>query len=270
MSKYFQEKQEEIKLSKYLEQKFEKYEYGLCDEETRKIRTQYLIDILGDVSLDKKAYNLYLYQFITFGPRYDVRTDKETYKGMHEIMKKYDLTSEAMDIIWGRYIFDLFEEYALIEMLERYIILFGKTDQAFELYIDLIDKVAKEHQKKYEKDACQIDELSEYSDSFKDYIKSLILKKHYTYDLISKYLPSSELVTKDEEYLLHIQQKTRIFFDSCLPISYTYLKTLVEKDTLDSYIEEPTYYINKTIELPAHFTKQDYLDSIKKQKQLKK
>ena len=59
----------------------------------------------------------------------------------------------------------------------------------------------------------------------------------------------------------------RIHFGAGYPVSYTMTKDLVKNGNVDDYPEIPTYYISTANkEIPALFTKQEYLDSIKKRK----
>ncbi len=265
---YFQEEKPRKKLSEY---KCTKYEREIFTPEKQQLRTDYLIGILGDVEVDEETYKMFIKSFQTYGGMYDVRTKKETFKGIYDIISQYrELTPSAIEEIWHFYISDLFEEYQLPSLLEKYIEMFGQTDDAFTSYIDFVKRKAKLHQEKFDEDAKKVDDLPGYSKRFKDHLKGLIRRQHYTYDTVSKFLPSPELVTADEEQLLDIETKTRIYFGSCEPISYSFIETLLEEGTLDSYYDELYYHINYATKVPATFTKQDYLASITKQKTYKK
>jgi len=274
MKKYFTEEQkEEYLLSDYLKMKEKDIKSTLCEEEMRLRRTKYLIEILGDVKLDKDLYKKYINCFQSFGGRYSVRTRQDTLKDIYEITRKYNyLTIEAIEEIWFIYIRDLFEEYSIMDILEKYIKVFGKTSEAFELFIQYIEKKSDEQQKRYIEDAKNTDELKEeYSEHFIDHLKGLIVRQHYTYDEIKKYLPSSDLIKKDEEHILEISRKTRIYFGCCNPLSYTMFDSLLAGETLDNYDEVGKYYISFGGHEEVTFTKQEFLDSIKKQtKTLKK
>lgn len=269
MEKYFKEEQlKEILLSEYLKKdasEFEKCIFSECDRITR---TEYLIDILGDVSLDRAIYELFIKQFQCFGGKYDVRTKPDTIRGIYNIIKKYSmLTEAAISEIWFIYIKDLYEEYELLSVLDKYIEIFGKKDETFKLFIDYVEKKSDQHQQRYIEDSLQADELKEeYGEKFTNHVKSLIRRKHYTYDEIKKYLPSSELVKKDEQQLIDISTKTRIFIGCCEPVSYTMLDILLEYKTLDLYSDKPTYYISSGKKELATFTKQEFLNSISKEK----
>ena len=261
--KYIMEREkEEKKLSEYLKDKSKSYRWS---EEARVARTEYLIEILGDVLFDQELYETFIGEFSCWGGRYDVRTKKETIKGIYEISRKYPyLTETGVEHIWFKYIRDLFEEYSLMDVFEKYVEMFGKTDEAFELFMDYIDKKADIHQKQYEEDAKLADELLDsYSQGFVDHLKGLIKREHFTYDYLKEYLPCSELITKDEEHICEISTKTRIYFGCCLPVSYTMFDILIEDGTLDTYTDTPTYYINSSIKEPATFTKDEFLRSIK-------
>lgn len=263
MSKYFKEVYKEKKLlSDYLK---------TADEaDARKL--EYLIKILGDVKLEEDMMKMFCGKLSSSGGRYSVMDKPETIKAMYGFTRKFrTLSPRAIDEIWFKYISDLYEEYDYLETLLQYYIEFlGKEDDTFESFIKLVDEVAEAHQKKYEEEALGLKDLEGYSESFILHLKSLIIRQHYTLDEIKKYLPSAELVTKDEQHLSDIASKTRIFFGCCLPVSYTMFEVLLETKTLDGVTETPTYYISKVEQEKATFTKAEFLESIKvKQKVLK-
>lgn len=266
MEKYFKEDYEKkLLLSEYLDKSFVS---GICSEEDRKKRTEYLIDTLGDVEVDYDLYKLFISQFQRFGGRYDVRVKPETIKGIYEIVKEYPmLTTDAIDEIWFRYISDLFEEYDLVSVLHDYIKILGKGDETFSLFLEHVDKAAERQEKRYLEDSLQADELVEdYGGKFVSHIKYLITCQHYEYDEIKKYLPSSLIIKKDEQHISDISKETRIFFGCCQPVSYTMFDTLIDKKTLESYTDTPSYYISTGEIIPATFTKQKFLDSLQKVK----
>lgn len=271
MEKYFKdERKQEIRLSKYLKAK-DYFKEMICREEDRVRRTSYLIEVLGDVPMDEELYKMYIGQFQCFGGKYDVRVRQDTLKGIYDITRRYSyLTDKAIEEIWFRYIKDLFDEFQLISVFDKYITMFGQTDEAFELFIDYVDKKAAVQQQKYIDETLQVEELStEYSKNFIEHIKRLITSQHYTYDEIKKYLPSSELITMDEQQIRDISAQTRIFFGCCLPVSYTMFDILIEDKTLDTYTETPTYYISTGKSVQATFTKQEFLDSIIRKQKIK-
>ncbi len=257
--KYLKEEfKEEKSLSKYLE---------VADEQkTRELK--YLIEVLGDVTLDEDMMDLFHRQFHCFGGRYSVRVKPDTIKGIYSYTRKFkDLTKSAIDEIWFRYIKDLHEEYDMPDVLEKYFEVFGKTDEGFELFIDYVDKKADEQQTRYKEEAKELDELTEeYGERFTSHLKSLVTSEHFKVEEIKKYLPSAELIKKDEQHILDISTKTRIFFGCCEPVSYTMFDILLEDKTLDTYTETPTYYISTGRSEQATFTKTEFLESIKKQK----
>lgn len=270
--KYFKEREKEQLLSEYLQKGQTDFKSCLCSEEKRIARTKYLIEILGDVAFSKEIYQQFIEKFQCFGGRYDVRTKKETIKGIYEITKKYpQFSKEAIDEIWFGYIKDLYDEYDLIGVLDKQFEIYGQKDETFELFTKYVEQAADEQQKKYIAEASKVDELKdEYSKDFVLHIKSLIKRQHYTYDDIKQCLPSTELIKKDEQHLSDISTKTRIFFGCCEPVSYTMVDLLLETKTLDSFPEIPTYYISTGREEQATFTKQEFLESIGRQKQLQK
>jgi len=274
MRKYFsEEKKEEILLSDFLKKDSTYFEKEIYDEKNRIRRTEYLIEILGDVSMDEDVYKLFMVHFQRTGGRYRVFTRPDTIKGIYEITKKYPtLTVFGIEDIWYRYIKDLFEEYDLTKVLDKFIEEFGEKDEAFEIFIDYVEKKAEKHQQLYISESLCADELTEeYGEKFTIYVKDIILRQHYTYDEVKKYLPSAELIKIDEKHILDISTKTRIYFGCCYPVSYTMFYILLEDKTLDTFTETPTYYISSGGEEKATFTKTEFLESIEnRQKMLKR
>lgn len=270
MREYFKDEQsKKIKLSEYLKMKKSKFKDFTCEEEDRIPRTKYIIEAIGDVELDIETYELFLTQFQCWGGRYDVRTKKETLKGIYDISVKYPfLTKDALEEIWFVYIHDQFEEYHLADALEIFIRYYGMTDKALLTYIEYVDERAKEFDKKFEEEASRLDEYSgEYDEDLIKHLKYIIESQHISSEQIVSSLPSRELIEKDREQLIDISRQTRIFFGACQPISYQMIEILATSGSLDYYPEQPQYVICGTSKVEATFTKQEFLDSAyKKQK----
>ena len=197
---YIKEKElKKRKLSEYL--KMDKFEcqYFCSSEQGRKIRTEYIMKIIGDVKLDEETYRLFLKQWQSGGGMYSVRTKKETIKGIYDIFERFPfLTADALSEIWFRYISDLFDEYSLEGVLEIYFDRFGKKDETFRMYLGFIDQVAIEHHQKYIEESKKIDGMyDEYSKEFISHLKCLIIKQHLSLDDIQKCLPSAEIIKRD-------------------------------------------------------------------------
>lgn len=258
MSKYFKvEKEKEMYLS----------EYGESKEDIK-----YLIKVLGDVKMELPMIKLFCRELHSFGGRYDVIRKPETIRAMYYMTQKYPyLTDCAIDEVWFKYIKDLFDEYSLDSTLEDLLRVFGMQDVAFEQYLCYIEYKASDYQKKFEEEEFLADSLKEdYSESFIKHIKFLITRRHIMFEDIKKCIPSYELIEKDEEHIIDLSKRTRIFFGCCEPVSYTLVDSLVEDKTLDSYEEELKYYASTGMVEQATFTKQEFLDSIEKVKTKKK
>lgn len=199
---------------------------------------------------------------------YDVRTKRETFKGIYDISQRFPfLTVDALDEIWYMYISDLFKEYYLEDTLEMFFERFGKEDKTFKLFLSFIDKIAKEHHQKYIDEAHKLDTLTvEYSEKLVSYLKDFIIGQHLCFDEIKKCLPSPEIIKKDEAQLKEIVESTRIYFGACDPISYQMVESLVIGEGLDYYPEQPQYMICGTRKIDTTFTKQEFLESIEKTK----
>lgn len=261
--KYFtKEEKEKFLLSDYLKMSDEIFKEEIFKESDRLARTKYLIETLGDVYLDIDTYKLFIRQFQSFGGPYSVLIDKDTIKGIYEIYKMYPfLTEEALSSIWFLYIRDLFEEYELPYMLELFIKTYGMKDETFEKYMSYIEKKGREHQKMYDEDALKVSTLTGYSKHFCYFIESLILRKHYTFDKVHTYLPEASLIKKDEAHLLDLEERTHIYMGACMPVSYIMIEELLKGEPLE---EKPTYYASTGLKEEATFTKEEFLQSIKK------
>lgn len=264
---YFKkEETKKYKLSEYLEFQDSDLKYILCDAGRRIPRTKYIMETLGDVEMDIETYKLFIGQFQSFGGRYDVRTKPETIKGIYDISQKYpSLAKDALDEIWFVYIQDLFEEYALDEMLAKYFELHGETEDALQAYLDYVNRKAKEYDKRFEDEASQIESLKqEFGEEFVKHLQYIIKSQHISSEKIKSSLPEKELIDKDRQQLIDISTQTRIFMGCCHPISYQMIESLAVGDGLDYYPEQPAYLINGTRTIETTFTKQEFLDSIKK------
>lgn len=269
MKKYFKEEEnQKLKLSEYLKMDKSEFQYFVYDDEYRERVTKYIMGIIGDVELDEETYAAFISEFRCFGGRYDVRTNKETIKGVYEITQKYPyLTKDAIQYVWFVYINDLFETYSLDEMLGKYIELYGKTEEGFLKYIDHVEKVADEFNKQFDEDAAKLDEYcKDYDSDLIKHLRYIIKRKHIKSEKILSVLPSRELIDKDREQLMDICNKTRIYFGACQPISYQMIERLATGVGLDDYPEQPKYCINESRTIDATFTKQEFLDSIQKEK----
>lgn len=280
MSKFFKEEEtKKLKLSEYLKLDESKFKCFLCEEKYRGPRTRYIMEAIGDAELDEETYKLFLAQFQRYGGRYDVRTKKETFQGIYDILKKYpSLTADALDEIWFVYIKDQFEEYALDEVLGKYIEIHGETQDALQAYLAFVDLKAKEYDARFECEAKSLEQYkAEYGEDFIKHLQYIIKSQHITASEIEKSLPEKQLVEKDRQQLIDISTQTRIFMGACHPISYQMIESLATGQGLDYYPEQPAYLINGSRTIETTFTKQEFLDSIQKRlsggdtpKQLKK
>lgn len=267
MSKYFKEENlQKFKLSEYLEKDESEFKGCLFTEEPRIARTKYIMKILGDISLDESTYELFIKQFQCCGGRYDVRTKPDTIKGIYEIQEKYPfLTAEALDEIWFVYIKDLFDTYSLIDVLQKYIDIHGQTDDALESFIDYVNRKADEFNIQFEEAAKELESLKEiYGEDLIKHLQYIIKRQHIDVEQIKKSLPSSELIEKDKEQLNEISRSTRIFMGVCYPISYQMIECLATGEGVDSYPDTLHYIINSSRKIEATFTKQEFLESVKK------
>ena len=271
MGKYFKEaKTKKQKLSDYLE-KIE-FKCSLYDEKSRKSRTQYIMEIIGDVEFDEETYKLFISEFDCFGGRYSVRTKSETIKGIYDISQKYPfLTSSALEEIWFVYIHDQFEVYDLEKELGKYIDTYGRTDEALEKYLEYVDLTAKEFDKQYQLEADKLGIFcDEYDKELIEHLQFIIKQQHISFEKVISSLPSRQLIDKDKKQLEKIMEETRIFFGACHPISYQMIESLATDEGLDYYLEQPKYLICGTRTIDTTFTKQEFLKSVKeKQKDIK-
>lgn len=267
MSKYFKEENlQKFKLSEYLKKDESEFKGCIFSEEPRIARTKYIMKILGDISLDKPTYELFIKQFQSYGGRYDVRTKPDTIKGIYEIQERYPyLTKNAIEKIWFVYIKDLFDTYSLVDVLQKYIDIHGQTDDALESFIDYVNRKADEFNIQFEEAAKELESYKEeYDENLVKHLQYIIKSQHIDVEEVKKSLPSNELIEKDREQLSEISRSTRIFMGICHPISYQMIECLATGEGVDSYPDTLHYIINSSREIEATFTKQEFLESVKK------
>ena len=274
MSKYFDD-EEKVLLSSYLK-KIEPEEDIFAEQ--KKSSAKFLINCLGDVELSESVIKTLTSYINTYGGKYDVRTKPKTLKGIYEVYRRIPrLTGSAIEIISRSYISDLYEEYSLVSIFEDLIKTNGETDETFIKYIDYMEKASKQLQEKYDKDAAVLDQFKEeyykyasarYCINITSYLKDAVKREHIPIDAILSSLPSPELVEKDTEQLAKLAKENHIIFGVGIPISFKMTKELAEKGDLSAFEEQPYYYIS-TIDkcVNATFTRQEFLDSVKKEYQ---
>lgn len=191
---------------------------------------------------------------------------------MYEIIKRFpELSARGVDEIWFVYIKDLFDNYQLIDMLEKYILINGKTDEALEMFIDYVNKKADEYNKTFEVEKEKLESLKEeYGERFINFLQHLIIRQHITYEKIINSIPASKLIKEDQKQLYDLSKSTRIYLGVGYPISYELTEMLITDENLDSCPETFSYVINNVRKVEATFTKQQFLDSIKEKQNVKK
>lgn len=265
--KFFKEESSRLKLSELMKKTDEELD---CSYKKRSLRTEYIISAIGDVELSIKDYFVFLDQFSYFGGRYDVRLDKDTFAGVYGMLEKYHmLSSKATELLFCTYIKDLFETYDLTDVLQDFIDKYGQSDDTFEKYYEYVQAKADELDLTYIEESKKAETLTmTHGKKFADHVLYMIRCKHYLYDDIDKWIPSSKIIRDDEEVIADFSQKTRIFFGCCQPVSYSMLEDLV-KDRKLEYGERPRYTASHGYTQDASFTVQEYLDSVKERQKIK-
>lgn len=270
MSKYFEESKSTT-INAYID--YEKQTGGYNKEQKIK-DARNLRDIIGDAKIPRKIIETLAKQFHIVGGKYDVRTNPETLNGLYNIYCKFPkLSANAIDELATRYINDLFEEYSLSEILEKMINENGETDSTFEKYLETIDKAAEEQDKRYFEESKLLDQYkSEYQGinfmlDYIEYLKSLVIREHIPVKRLIEHMPEKELIIKDCEHLSKVSKQSRVYTGVCIPLSYR-MTRLAAKDELENINEQLTYYVSTTgTDLPATFTKSEFIASTKKHKQ---
>ena len=267
--KYFMKQKEEKKListfQKELEEKLLDEKHYVQDEIDAKI-CRYLKELFGDIELEEDLIKVFIKCYSSFGGRYLVRSEDDTLKGLLSFKIKYPtLSAKAIDKIGYYYIKDLFDEYQFERILTYFIEQHGETDLALEKYLEMVDAVAEQYQKKYERDAESISYLEdEYDKGLTKYLQTQIKYKHIQKDELLKHLPEKELVKKDEEQLEEFAIRTRIHFGVCYPLSYSLITEMTKDEELSNYPEELKYTSSFGHEEPLTFTKSEFIESTKK------
>ena len=119
------------------------------------------------------------------------------------------------------YIEDLFSDGEILSTLDKMLKAFGETDEMFKVFKIYLDEKAKDLDSKYEKESEELDSYKEeYGEKFIQHLKFMMKRKHIRLDRIVKSMPDKELIKKDEEHLLEIAYRTRIYMGMCNPVSY--------------------------------------------------
>lgn len=229
---------------------------------------EYLISILGNVDMSKEDLNVFVSQFSRIAGPYDVLTEPSTIKAMYNARTLYpELSAEAINCLFPRYIEDLFEEEKFIEKLGTFFDIFGRSDEKFETYLGYIDYKSKPLQEKYTNMIAAYDELRlGYSEKFIKYLENLTLRKHYDPQEVLKHIPTEEFVAKDEECLKELSSRHRIHFGVGYPISYKLVDASIKNKNLEQEYGELEYIVNidgKCIKKQAGFNINDFNDSVK-------
>lgn len=272
MGKYFKKEElKKCKLSEYLKMSEKDFKYPPCEEKYRKARTEYYIEILGDVELDDDMYATFMHEFDILGGRYDVRVTKETIKGIYEISQMYPfLTGRGLELFWSIYIYDLFKKYDLSNKFQDYIDHYGKKEKALSEYLEYVRTVADKYDKVFYEEAKKVSKYCKECDhNLISFLKQLIKEQHIPFEKVKSCMPSKELIKKDEQQLKELVKKYRIYFGSSYPISYQMIEKLVTEQGLDSFPEQPKYFVCGTEKIDATFTKQEFLMSVEGSKEQK-
>lgn len=230
---------------------------------------EYLKSILGEFTLPIDKMEGFC-EYLRFTGRYDNKFEEETIRAIYEIILRFPLLSkDGLFKLSRYYIKDLFEDDEILSRLERFIGWFGYSDEMFELILGAVKEKADKLDKEYEKESEDLDFLKgQYGEGFIRHLKFIMKRKHIRIDKIMAALPDSELIKKDEQHLIDLSYKTRIYMGLCNPVSYKYFDSYIKDPTLQDLPEEPKYYISlgEVKEEDATFTKTEFLEGMKKGK----
>ncbi len=232
---------------------------------------KHLISLFGDIELEESLIKELIRLFSRFGGRYSVLSDDDTFKGLLEIKREYPfLSTEAISDLGFHYIKDLFDTYSLDKELKVFFDAFGIDDIAFTKYLEFVDKLGEVHQKKYDRDAEEIEYLEEeYGKGLKEFLQFKIRFSHMSKDKLLECLPEKELIKEDEETLFDFATRSRIHFGVCYPKSYSLIIAMSKDGDLSFEDEELSYYSSFGKEVKVPFTKTEFIESVKKRKDKK-
>lgn len=265
---YFKDNIDFVKLSTYLSN---------LETRDRKDDVKHIIGVIGDVILPENIIHSFIMLYHSFNGingLYNVMEDDDTLKGLYQIYLKYpNLSGNAISKIADYYIKDLFEEYALVDVLGKIIKVFGENTEAFLAFMGYVKEKAEILQRYYVKESGFLNRLmDDYGNSkikfnYIDYLKKVMLKEHIHIESIISSIPSPDLIKKDEEFLLCFSKKSGelgIYGD---PISYAMTRSLAKYCDLSRFKDYPTYYIERFyMKVDSPFSKQDFLDSVQEEK----
>lgn len=257
----------EISLSEYVL----KYEKEYQDKKSEIKKLKHIHRSLGDVLITKEMIEAFLETFDSSKHRYGtICYQQKTIKDTYEISKIFpELTKEALIIIREEYIRDLFEKYSLVEVLSTMIRKDGLVDSTFEEFIKKVEKLAKIEEKEYIGVASQLKIFfGYYPYDFITHFRKFIIEHHISWEKFCDSLPSEDLIYKDMKALRELRISSRECWSCCSPVSFEMLEDYLDGDTELQYFEEQSYYYISTYsgETKTHFTRQEFLESIKQEK----
>jgi len=283
--KYFSEvKKEKLSLKSYFEEiegeykSISKKDKSSITFEERMTKDLYyklklIYTTLGDVEISKDMIEVFLSMFACTSRYGSIKFKPDTIKTVYDISEKFpELTSLALKEIYEEYIKDLFDEFSLVEVLEYYILKYGKEDKTFEMYMELVLKYADEVEKKYKYEAENLFYgHGEYTFDFVVHFKKFIVQHHITLKRFCDCVPSAEIFFEDQKLLLSLSRKSKDCYVTSLPVTFEMLEDYLDGDEELSYFkEESTYHISTTGErILAPISKSKFLKAIKEKKEAK-
>ena len=268
--KYIREEQEDkILLSTYLKDLEGVIEgIHIPQDEYDYSYLEYMMSLFGDIELERSLVQEFVRLFSRFGGRYSVMSSPDTLKGLLDMKRKYPyLSTEAIGDLGIYYIKDLFDEYSLDTVLKDFFDTYGREDIAFTKYLEFVDKMAEEYQKKFDREAEEVGYLEdEYGIRLVEYIQARIKRSHESKDKILECLPEVELIKRDEEELHAFAVRSRIHFSICYPKSYELIIAMTKDSELTDYAEQYSYRSSFGKEVKVPFTKTEFIESVKRRK----
>lgn len=271
MKKYFKEEQsKKISLLEYL-LKFEKQDELHIDYK----KIKHIYSSLGDVQIREDMIDTFLETFDSSKCRYGTICFKpETIQGMYQISEMFpELSKEALLAIKKEYIKDLFDKYSLVETLAIMLRKDGMEDSTFEKFMSKVLELADKEESKYRYDASWIRIFcGQYTYDFVTHFEKFIKQHHISWQRFCECMPSPEIIFKDQLELKILSSESKDCWGTCMPITFQMLEDYLDGDIeLSSYEKQPSYYISTSgRKVPTSFTKQEFLESIKKDKEKQK
>ena len=218
-------------------------------------------DQFADKELFKKLIN-----YLDSNEEWSHMYDKELFPDLYAFIVQFPFLSEqGLEAIIRTYIKSIHTSMGALGLLDEQFTIYGKTDEAFKSFIEIMSEKRNEYLKQHEYEMAKYGKIVKgYPDMFREPLKMILEEYKLLPSRTSILLPESELVVKDCEHISELCRYYRISFGINTDVaSLMYLKQTLLGDEQLKRVPITGYIINSAIRAPLTFTREEYLKSVK-------